>query len=109
MLSKRPQALRMAVLPYFEDGCEIGSFPVMLGAVTAPDGVLVGLYRTYISDEGQRAPVPQPKKLSRTSGVLAGSAIKLYEPTTIDGKLTLGVSEGIETALACYLASGIPT
>lgn len=109
MLSKRPQALRMAVLPYFEDGCEIGSFPVMLGAVTTPDGTLVGLHRTYISDEGQKAPVPQSKKLSRTSGVLAGSAIKLYEPTIINGKLTLGVSEGIETALACYLASGIPT
>lgn len=108
-LSKRPQALRMASLPYFEDGCEIGRFPVMLGAVTAPDGVLVGLHRTYISDEGHKAPVPQPKKLSRTSGVLAGASIKLYEPTIINGKLTLGVSEGIETALACYLASGIPT
>ena len=108
-LSKRPQALRMASLPYFDDGCEIGVFPVMLGAVTTPEGVLVGLHRTYISDEGRKAPVPQPKKLSRTSGLLAGASIKLYEPTTINGKLTLGVSEGIETALACYLASGIPT
>lgn len=108
-LSKRPQALRMASMPYFNDGYEIGVFPVMLGAVTTPEGVLVGLHRTYISDGGYKAPVPQPKKLSRTSGVLAGASIKLYEPTIINGKLTLGVSEGIETALACYLASGIPT
>lgn len=108
-LSKRPQALRMASLPYFEDGCEIGTFPVMLGAITSPDGVLVGLHRTYISGEGQKAPVPQPKKLSRTSGVLAGASIKLYDPVVLDGILTLGVAEGIETALACYLASGVPT
>ncbi|MDP1684983.1 toprim domain-containing protein [Hydrogenophaga sp.] len=108
-LSKRPLALRMASLPYFDDGCEIGMFPVMLGAITSPDGVLVGLHRTYISDEGKKAPVPQPKKLSRTSGVLAGASIKLYDPVVLDGKLTLGVSEGIETALACYLASGVPT
>jgi putative DNA primase/helicase len=108
-LSKRPQALRMASMPYFNDGYEIGAFPVMLGAVTTPEGVLVGLHRTYISDGGHKAPVPQPKKLSRTSGLLAGASIKLHEPTIINGKLTLGISEGIETALACYLASGIPT
>jgi len=108
-LKKRPQALRMASLPYFEDGIEQGQYPVMLGAVTSPDGVLVALHRTYISDLGRKAPVPCPKKLSRTSGLLAGASIKLFEPTTINGKLTLGVAEGIETALACYLASGIPT
>jgi putative DNA primase/helicase len=108
-LSKCPQALRMASMPYFNDGCEIGIFPVMLGAVTSPEGALVALHRTYVSDMGHKAPVPQPKKLSRTSGVLAGASIKLHEPIIINGKLTLGVAEGIETALSCYLASGIPT
>lgn len=108
-LKKRPQALRMAMLPYFADGIEEGQYPVMLGAVTTPKGALVALHRTYISDAGHKAPVPCPKKLSRTSGLLSGASIKLHEPTTINGKLTLGVAEGIETALACYLASGIPT
>jgi putative DNA primase/helicase len=108
-LSKSPQALRMAALPYFDDGIEIGHFPVMLGAVTASEGALVGLHRTYISNKGMKAPVPCPRKLSRTSGLLAGASIKLYEPSIINGKLTLGIAEGIETALACYLASGIPT
>lgn len=108
-LKKRPLALRMATLSYFDNGIEQGQYPVMLAAVTTPEGVLVGLHRTYISDIGRKAPVPCPKKLSRTSGLLAGASIKLWEPTTINGKLTLGVAEGIETALACYLASGIPT
>ena len=108
-LKNWPQALRMAVLPYFEDGVEQGQYPVMLGAVTTSEGVPVGLHRTYISSSGKKAPVSSPKKLSRTSGLLAGASIKLFEPTTINGKLTLGVAEGIETALACYLASGILT
>jgi putative DNA primase/helicase len=108
-LSKGPQALRMTALPYFDDGTEIGHFPVMLGAVTSPEGVLVGLHRTYISKAGMKAHVPCPKKLSLTSGLLAGASIKLHEPSVINGKLTLGVAEGIETALACHLASGIPT
>ena len=108
-LSKCPDALRMAALPYFDDGVEIGRYPVMLGAVTTPEGVLVGLHRTYISETGKKAPVPCPRKLSRTSGLLSGASIKLFNPVVINGRLTLGVAEGIETALACYLASGIPT
>ena len=108
-LKKRPLALRMATLPYFEDGIEQGQYPVMLGAVTTQEGEIVGLHRTYISEIGRKAPVSCPKKLSRTSGPLAGASIKLFEPITINGKLTLGVAEGLETALACYLASGVPT
>lgn len=108
-LQRAPSALRMATLPYFEDGVELGLFPVMLGEVTTPEGVLVGLHRTYLSSEGRKAPVSCPKKLSRTSGPLAGASIKMFEPVVMNGKLTLGVAEGIETAIACYLASGVPT
>lgn len=108
-LTKAPQALRMAAMPYFDDGRDIGRFPVMLAAVTDKHGVMVALHRTYIGMDGLKAPVPQPKKLSRTTGLLSGASIKLYEPANIDGKLVVGVAEGIETALACYLASGIPT
>lgn len=108
-LAKAPLPLRMAALPYFDEGQELGRFPVMLAAVTDPHGYMVALHRTYISTDGRKAPVPQPKKLSRTTGLLAGASIKLHEPATIDGKLVLGVAEGIETALACFLGSGIPT
>jgi putative DNA primase/helicase len=108
-LTKAPPVLRMAALPYFDDGREIGRFPVMLAAVTDPQGVMVALHRTYIGTDGKKAPVPQPKKLSRTTGLLAGASIKFHEPTVVGGKLVLGVAEGIETALACYLGSGIPT
>ena len=108
-LVEYPPALKMTELPYFEDGLERGVFPVMLGAVTDLQGDLMALHRTYIGPDGKKAPVPQPKKLSRASGPVSGAAIKLNKPTIINGKLVLGVAEGIETALACYLASGIPT
>lgn len=108
-LTLAPAALRMAMLPYFDDGVELGKFPVMLGAVTNSEGVLVGLHRTYVTTEGKKALVPCPKKLSRTSGLLAGASIKLFGPHVIKGKLTMGVAEGIETALACSLMSGVPT
>ena len=108
-LNKCPQALRMAALPYFDAGREIGRFPAMLAAVTDPQGVMVALHRTYIDFNGHKAPVPQPRKLSRTSGLLAGASIKLFPLKRIEGKLALGVAEGIETALACHLASGIAT
>jgi putative DNA primase/helicase len=108
-LTRSPKSLRMAALPYFDNGRDIGRFPVMLAAVTDPQGCMVALHRTYIDTDGNKAPVPQPKKLSRATGLLGGASIKLYEPTLIAGKLVLGVAEGVETALACYLGSGIPT
>lgn len=108
-LAACPQPLRMADLPYYCDGIKVGVFPAMLAAVTDPHGEMMALHRTYIGADGKKAPVPQPKKLSRTSGPLAGASIKLHEPRIINGQLVLAVAEGIETALACWLASGIPT
>jgi len=108
-LTRAPHALRMAALPYFDDGREIGRFPVMLAAVTDLHGGMMALHRTFIGAGGKKAPVSQPKKLSRTTGLLGGASIKLHKPAMIDGKLVLGVAEGVETALACYLGSGIPT
>lgn len=104
-----PTSLRMAHMKYYDDGVDHGQVAVMLGAVTDQDGSLVALHRTFLSSDGQKAAVPHPKKLTCTSAPLAGAAIKLYPPRIINGKLTLAVSEGIETALACFLGSTIPT
>lgn len=109
VLNGYPDALRMAALPYYDCGIETGRFPAMLGAVTDQHGRLLSLHRTFLSFDGYKAPVPQPKKLMGTSGPLTGVSIKLYPPQIINGKLTLGVAEGVETALACWLGAGIPT
>lgn len=104
-----PGEIKESVLDYYEDGTLIGKFPTMLSRVTNPTGEMVALHRTYLSLGGLKADVARPKKLSKTSGSMAGSAIKLGGPVLLDGRLTLGVAEGVETALACYLSSKIPT
>jgi hypothetical protein len=104
-----PAALRVTRMNYYEDRVNQGEFDVMLGAVTSPPGSLVGLHRTFLTSDGKKAPVPNPKKMTVTSAPLPGASIKLYAPTIIEGKMTLGVAEGIETALACQLGWAIPT
>lgn len=104
-----PQEIKESVLDYYIDGMSIGKLPVMLGRVTNPSGDMVAIHRTYLSHDGLKTDVGQPKKLSKINGPMAGSSIKFGEPELHKGRLTLGVAEGIETALACYLSSRIPT
>lgn len=87
-----------------EDGEQknLGTYPVMLAPIVN-DGAVVSLHRTYLCD-GNKAPVPQPKKLTSASGLLAGGCIPLANKFSGD----LGVAEGIETAAAATLGSGLP-
>jgi phage/plasmid primase-like uncharacterized protein len=95
-------------LPYWQNGRQIGRYPAMIARVTSPTGALVTLHRTYLTEDGRKAPVPAPRKLMAYPEELrlAGSAIRLTRPTH-DG--TLGLAEGIETALAVQSMTGMPT
>ena len=76
----------------------------MLALVTDRNGKAVGVHRTYLSGQGDKAPVPSPKKLAVIrSGATVGGAVRLKSPIE-----TLGISEGIETALAVHISTGIP-
>ena len=79
--------------------------PTMLARVDDPSGRAVTLHRTYLALHGRKADVASPKKLMSPaiSGATRGAAIRLY--ATGD---TLAVTEGIETALAVRLATGLP-
>jgi len=81
---------------------ELGRFPAMLAAIVK-DGRLVAIHRTYLQD-GKKAPVPTPKKLTAAGGLLSGACIPLAAPR---GGV-LGIAEGIETAVAASLGSGVP-
>jgi putative DNA primase/helicase len=101
-----PQVLRLhRGLTYWEGSREVGVFPAMVAAVTAPDGRVVALHRTYLTRAGRKAEVPTVKKLTGTAGPLAGACIALHKPA----RGVLGIAEGIETALAAWCASGVPT
>jgi hypothetical protein len=92
-------------LDYWHEGERLGTFPAMVAQVTAPDGRLLALHRTYLTADGHKADVPTVKKLTSACGPLAGASIRLQQPQ----RGVIGVAEGIETALAASLASGVPT
>ena len=105
-----PEALRYhSGLDYWDGSRLMGWHPAMLGAVTDATGQLVSVHRTHLARDGRKADLPVVKKLTRCSARLAGCSIKLYQPARIDGLEYIGVAEGIETALACFAASGMPT
>jgi len=76
--------------------------PAMVAIVTTVDGAVCNLHRTYLTLDGYKAEVPQPKKLCAGS-MPKGSAIRLAEYDK-----ALGIAEGIETAMAATELTGIP-
>lgn len=96
-------------LAYFETadgGRLIGDWPAMVARVLDPAGAPATLHRTWLAPDGSgKAPVASPKKLASPARVnaLRGAAIRLFPATD-----RLAVAEGIETALAVRLLTGVP-
>ena len=82
---------------------DYGVFPCMLAPVKDKNGLILSIHRTFLTPEGDKAPVPEPKKLMAKCADLGGSAIKLWTPRDV-----LGLAEGIETALAARAIARIP-
>lgn len=105
LLGPIPVCLRLHPnLTYWDDEYR-GTWPAMIAPLVHPSGKLLALHRTYLTADGRKAPVPTVKKLTGTAGNLNGACIPLHE-TQGD---VLGIAEGIETAQAAHLASGLPT
>lgn len=79
-------------------------WPGLVAKVRAPSGEVVGIHRTYLDGEGRKAAVDKAKKLMPSFATMTGAAIRFGEP--MGG--TIGVAEGIETALSVTVATGIP-
>ncbi|QXP89651.1 DUF7146 domain-containing protein [Methylococcus capsulatus] len=92
-------------LPYHEDGAVLGFFPAIVALVTGASGKPVALHRTYLTDDGRKAPVASPKKVLKwtDSAVLSSGSVRLFRPGAI-----LALTEGLETALAVRLGTGLP-
>ena len=85
-----------------EDGRDLGQFPAMLARLQYPDGTGASIHRTYLTDDGDKAPVPQPKK------IMAGKPLKTAAVRLSGVETILGIAEGIETALAASIRFGVP-
>lgn len=87
----------------------VGNYPAMVALVSALNGETVNLHRTYLTEDARQAFPKGSKRDSKKwmtpvyEGATSGGAIRLSAPTD-----ELGISEGIETGLACQLMAGIP-
>jgi len=76
--------------------------PCMVAKVTGFDNRPVAIHRTYLTPDGKKASVEPNKKLM--ASMPDGSAVRLGPYTE-----TIGIAEGIETALTCAVCFGVPT
>lgn len=101
-----PETLRFhPSLPYYDGERKVAAFPAIIAMVTGSDGRPVTIHRTYITQDGRKAPVESPKKLMvyPKDRKIVGGAIRLTEPDHV-----LAVAEGLETTLAVMEGTGLP-
>ena len=102
-LSAYPSALRVVnSLPYFFEDKITGYFNGMIANFRSPDNLSGIIHRTYLDEPGKKASVPKPK-MFMPGRVPAGGAVRLGPVAE-----TMGIAEGIETALAASSIHGIP-
>lgn len=93
-------------LPYYEGSQWMGDYPAMVSLVSDIAGNPVTIHRTYLTMDGCKAAVESPRKLMRYPGnrTITGGAIRLKTFCVP----TLGIAEGLETALAVREGTELP-
>ena len=81
------------------------AYPALLGRYQDADGQPIAIHRIWCTTTG-KAPIKVPKKTTphRSDRVMRGGAVRLFRPY----RGTLGVAEGIETALGASLVGNMP-
>ena len=102
-IEKIPSCLKFHPALEYRDGDDEPEFhPALVAAIVRPDGRGIGVHRIYLTPEGFKASVASPKKFF-VSEEMSGSYVPLQSC-----KNTLGVAEGIETALAASQRFSVP-
>lgn len=98
-----PAALRfLSDMPFYPDGGGMRLLPCMLAKFAAADGKSAILHRSFLEEPGRRA--TGIKKGVLMPGVVPpGGAVRMGEASE-----TMGVAEGLETAMAASILHNLP-
>jgi putative DNA primase/helicase len=77
-------------------------FPAMLAVMRYANGDGASVHRTYLTPDGNKAPIEKAKKLMQGLPI-NGSCVRLSGIAPV-----IGIAEGIETALAASVMFGLP-
>ena len=103
-LSQVPQELFYHPgMAYFDNGRKVGDFPAMLALVEDSDGNRLTYHVTYLTPDGHKATVANPKKVMPPVSTISGAAVRLFGCGP-----HIAVTEGIETAIAVHEATQLP-
>lgn len=101
-ITEYPSVLRCHPSLERYDGQSRGRWPCLVALIQGPDGDRAGLHVTYLREDGTKAFGRDSRRFLNCVQPLNGTAIRLYAPTN-----ELALTEGIETALAVYLSTGL--
>ena len=88
-------------LAYRHDDGSVTRHPAMVAKVQDSDGHGIAIHRTYLNRSGQKADVPAVKML--LGSLPPSSAVRLFPALS-----SIGIAEGIETALSASARFGVP-
>lgn len=98
-----PKQLRfLGTTPYTHSDKKISYHPAMLALFVGPDRESRTLHVTYLDQDGRKADLEPARKLA-PGPVPKGGAVRLAASAE-----TMGVAEGIETALSAMILDGVP-
>lgn len=91
-------------LAYYQEGKKVGEYAAMVARIVDPKNEPLTLHCTYTHDGKKLINHDSRKIMPPIRSTNCGSAVRLFPAAS-----TLGISEGIETALAATKRFGIPT
>lgn len=90
-------------LPFHPENKPRVLLPAMLAKFAAPDGKSAMLHRTFLTEPGRKADLGGKERMFMPGKVPQGGAVRLGPVAE-----TMGVAEGIETAMSAAQINGIP-